>query len=339
MEATFDAPWFERMLRKHNHELWIGDAAEIRAAMVRKSGRILEWNWRRPTASTWCQTIRRSSLSIEPWVAENKATQIGGEIVYCGGGHVERDDKVVGEPVHGGVLVQASSSSREGTRCRGEVGENSGLQAVLLFSFDACEVYGHPPTGKGFRSRRPAWAPALPDPHEERNVGVHFRALQDPDDVGQKLCLPKLLTMNANMVGIPFVAFVLYDFLGGRAKSLLICIPWENAMTANHFVAGFNSNDPFRLGRIPWDFDLVRTHEFSSSLSGGHCSAGHKFFKQSRSWKAAFEYAAAIAGKTSLPSEDEIHRVDMKLMKRIKRGGTHKRQGFTDANHMTSYQY
>ena len=36
MEATCDAQWFERMLREHKHELWIGDAAEIRAAMVRK---------------------------------------------------------------------------------------------------------------------------------------------------------------------------------------------------------------------------------------------------------------------------------------------------------------
>jgi transposase len=36
MEATCDAPWFERVLRDHHHELWIGDAAEIRAAMVRK---------------------------------------------------------------------------------------------------------------------------------------------------------------------------------------------------------------------------------------------------------------------------------------------------------------
>jgi len=39
MEATFDAQWFERTLREHNHELWIGDAAEIRAAMVRKKRR------------------------------------------------------------------------------------------------------------------------------------------------------------------------------------------------------------------------------------------------------------------------------------------------------------
>jgi len=36
MEATCDAPWFEKVLLEHHHELWIGDAAEIRAAMVRK---------------------------------------------------------------------------------------------------------------------------------------------------------------------------------------------------------------------------------------------------------------------------------------------------------------
>jgi transposase len=36
MEATCDAPWFERVLQEHHHELWIGDAAQIRAAMVRK---------------------------------------------------------------------------------------------------------------------------------------------------------------------------------------------------------------------------------------------------------------------------------------------------------------
>ena len=36
IEATCDAQWFERMLQEHHHELWIGEAAEIRAAMVRK---------------------------------------------------------------------------------------------------------------------------------------------------------------------------------------------------------------------------------------------------------------------------------------------------------------
>ena len=36
MEATGYAQWFERMLAGLGHELWVGDAAEIRAAMVRK---------------------------------------------------------------------------------------------------------------------------------------------------------------------------------------------------------------------------------------------------------------------------------------------------------------
>jgi len=36
MEATIHAQWFERMLQRYQHELWIGDAAEIRAARVRK---------------------------------------------------------------------------------------------------------------------------------------------------------------------------------------------------------------------------------------------------------------------------------------------------------------
>jgi len=36
MEATGYAQWFEGMLAQLGHELWVGDAAEIRAAMVRK---------------------------------------------------------------------------------------------------------------------------------------------------------------------------------------------------------------------------------------------------------------------------------------------------------------
>jgi transposase len=36
IEATINARWFERILDRYHHELWIGDAAEIRAAMVRK---------------------------------------------------------------------------------------------------------------------------------------------------------------------------------------------------------------------------------------------------------------------------------------------------------------
>jgi transposase len=36
MEATGYAQWFQRMLAEQGHELWIGDAAEIRARVVRK---------------------------------------------------------------------------------------------------------------------------------------------------------------------------------------------------------------------------------------------------------------------------------------------------------------
>src|SRR5260370_31793803 len=36
IEATGQTRWFERMLAELGHELWIGDAAEIRASMVRK---------------------------------------------------------------------------------------------------------------------------------------------------------------------------------------------------------------------------------------------------------------------------------------------------------------
>ena len=36
MEATGYAQWFEQMLARLGHQLWVGDAAEIRAAMVRK---------------------------------------------------------------------------------------------------------------------------------------------------------------------------------------------------------------------------------------------------------------------------------------------------------------
>ena len=36
IEATVNAPWFEKVLREYHHELWVGDAAEIRAMRVRK---------------------------------------------------------------------------------------------------------------------------------------------------------------------------------------------------------------------------------------------------------------------------------------------------------------
>ena len=36
IEATFPALWFERLLAECGHELWVGDAARIRASVVRQ---------------------------------------------------------------------------------------------------------------------------------------------------------------------------------------------------------------------------------------------------------------------------------------------------------------
>ena len=35
IEATFPAHWFERLMGELGHELWVGDAARIRASEVR----------------------------------------------------------------------------------------------------------------------------------------------------------------------------------------------------------------------------------------------------------------------------------------------------------------
>src|SRR5438309_2744676 len=37
IEATVNAQWFEKVLREYHHELWVGDAAEIRAMRVTDS--------------------------------------------------------------------------------------------------------------------------------------------------------------------------------------------------------------------------------------------------------------------------------------------------------------
>jgi len=67
--------------------------------------------------------------------------QIGGsDIVYRGGGPVANSTGTVGRPVANGVL--STVSAQPGMSCRGEVGGNSALQALWLFSSNACGVYG-----------------------------------------------------------------------------------------------------------------------------------------------------------------------------------------------------
>jgi hypothetical protein len=66
--------------------------------------------------------------------------QVGGEVVYRGGGPVANGLQAVGIPTANGVLAHVSSVP--GTKCAGETDDNSRLQALWVFSSDACGAYG-----------------------------------------------------------------------------------------------------------------------------------------------------------------------------------------------------
>ncbi len=68
--------------------------------------------------------------------------QIGGEVVYRAGGPVVSGLRIVGKPAADGVLVRVAS--RPGTMCRGEIDANDRLQALWVFSSDACGTYDLP---------------------------------------------------------------------------------------------------------------------------------------------------------------------------------------------------
>jgi hypothetical protein len=74
--------------------------------------------------------------SKEAWTT----VQIGGEVVYRGGGPVANGLRSVGEPTYDGVLVHVSG--KPGAECRGEIEGNDRLQALWVFSSDACGTYG-----------------------------------------------------------------------------------------------------------------------------------------------------------------------------------------------------
>lgn len=77
----------------------------------------------------------------ESWNSRT-TTQVGGDAVYWGGGPVVSSTGPVGKPLEGadaGVLVTVSA--KPGEPCRGEIDENQSLQALWVFSSDACGVY------------------------------------------------------------------------------------------------------------------------------------------------------------------------------------------------------
>lgn len=76
--------------------------------------------------------------------SENEWTtdQIGGEVVYRGG-VVAHGSNIVGNAV-GGSGVLAHLTSRPGKQCRADIAGNDQLQALWVFSSDACGLYDLP---------------------------------------------------------------------------------------------------------------------------------------------------------------------------------------------------
>ena len=73
--------------------------------------------------------------------ASYTTTQVGGDVVYQGGGPVMNGGEVVGQPVPDGVLVRVRE--KPGTKCRAAVDGSESPQALWLFSSDACGIYGY----------------------------------------------------------------------------------------------------------------------------------------------------------------------------------------------------
>ena len=77
-----------------------------------------------------------------PYVWAN-TRQVGGDEVYGVGGPVtNQTDQRIGKGVYGGVLVHVRAQPE--SRCRGPLDSEDRLQALWVFSSDACGVYGIP---------------------------------------------------------------------------------------------------------------------------------------------------------------------------------------------------
>ena len=82
---------------------------------------------------------KREHLRSDSLAAE--ILRIGGDEVFGVGGPVTtRNTEIVGKGVYGGVLVHVRA--QPDSRCRGALDSEDRLQALWVFSSDACGVYG-----------------------------------------------------------------------------------------------------------------------------------------------------------------------------------------------------
>jgi hypothetical protein len=85
------------------------------------------------------QTPRMSTDRGMPWAWRTRDL-VGGEAAYGEGGPVTHGEETVGRALADGVLVRVRANQRYG--CRDEAAGNTQLQALWIFSSDACGLYG-----------------------------------------------------------------------------------------------------------------------------------------------------------------------------------------------------
>lgn len=110
-------------------------------------------------------------VSQDAWTT----VQVGGDVVYRGGGPVKEGSQTVGMPVYGGVLDRVYPLPG----CSDQ-GEDNGLpQALWVFSADACGAYGFPAISIKHAGRR--------NPVGEISVGSNGTRLNIPSGAGMLL--------------------------------------------------------------------------------------------------------------------------------------------------------
>jgi hypothetical protein len=127
------------------------ERAEMAGAQLSIRFDVLEFSHRRVAIVTNLRALA-SMMEVEsaqiPAFGPDRGTpedawttnQIGGEVVYRGGGPVAEGTRSVGQPAPNGVLAKVSA--RPGAECGADVAGNDRPQAFWLFSSDACGAYG-----------------------------------------------------------------------------------------------------------------------------------------------------------------------------------------------------
>jgi hypothetical protein len=135
------------------HVLGAQPAADRRSAQLALQFDSVETNRRRIPISTHLRALA-SMMEVAdaqvPASGPDRGTpasawttvQVGGEVVYRGGGPVASGSAEVGEPTANGVLAWISEGP--GSKCRGELANDHRLQAFWVFSSTACGAYGYP---------------------------------------------------------------------------------------------------------------------------------------------------------------------------------------------------